>query len=174
MTKVDCGTSTNGGPVGHSYTQCQVPFAHLALCARCGDVILIAGNTIELTDTQGDEVKIHGQVPIATREVRQPHVFWLRDEKNNPVACVASEVGWLTKNLRFAVATHNPADQFSWSAGRELALERLRGSTDWLTGSHRPKQRLLMRLVKGRYSNRVRSAALYRLRESLRREGERD
>jgi hypothetical protein len=48
--------------------------------------------------------------------------YWLRDEKKNPVACIASR----KQNgiVEFTVAAHNPIDKFNKRLGREIAVGR--------------------------------------------------
>ncbi len=60
---------------------------------------------------------------LVKNEVRY---FWLRDEKNRPVACIASEKDGMT--VRLALAIHNPKDKFDKKMGRAVALARLRGN----------------------------------------------
>jgi hypothetical protein len=67
-------------------------------------------------------------------------IFYLRNENNVPIACVASERGWdekigldaglvdilSTETINFAVSTRNPLDELSKKLGRHIATERLR------------------------------------------------
>lgn len=54
----------------------------------------------------------------------KPHIFWLRDADKRPVACVAS-IRYDSGDVKFAVATHNPHDQFNKVLGRNKAIGRL-------------------------------------------------
>lgn len=73
-------------------------------------------------------------VQIADRSLllpRDPHVFFLRDGQNFPVACVASKVmedgPWAQGTIRFAVSVCNPLDRkvYDPKKARKIALGRL-------------------------------------------------
>ena len=51
-------------------------------------------------------------------------IFYLRDETNFPTACVATEKED-DGQIRFAVSTWNPVDEFSRSMARRIAIGRL-------------------------------------------------
>lgn len=53
--------------------------------------------------------------------------YWLRDERNNPVAVIASdeEDGVGGKIVRFSLAIFNPKDDFDKARGRAVAEGRL-------------------------------------------------
>lgn len=98
-------------------------------------------------------------------------LFWLRDEKKFPVACVASTV----KDGRIVVAlsVHNPADAFNKLRGRQIALARLEkfhatntevevGTHTFAVSNNQPApKRVIMSLVhlKQSFPVRVREAA---------------
>jgi len=96
--------------------------------------------------------------------------FWLRDEHNNPVACVATKLG--TEGIAFAVAIPNPKDRFDRTRGREIAVGRLEHGKPKMctleTGVH-PKQQVYALIAKDtNLSQRIRKAAQFRLQETQR------
>jgi hypothetical protein len=73
-------------------------------------------------------------------------IFYLRDERKFPVACVASELLDGGKTVRFAVATHNPADRFDRVRAREVAAGRLHKSKN-IAEIARPEVRIKAAVV---------------------------
>lgn len=54
-------------------------------------------------------------------------LYWLRDYRNNPVACIASKLVKENDTVsgKFSLSIQNPADKFSKVFGRKIALDRL-------------------------------------------------
>lgn len=59
--------------------------------------------------------------------------FYLRDENNNPIGCLASQLNEAKDTISFAVSVCNPLDQFKKQQAKEIAAGRLvLGSNDWI------------------------------------------
>ena len=52
-------------------------------------------------------------------------LIYVRDEKNNPIGCVAIQKSKLNKWVKYAASMANPNDKFDKEIGRLLALGRL-------------------------------------------------
>lgn len=51
--------------------------------------------------------------------------FYLRDENNNPIGCLASQLNEAKDTISFAVSVCNPLDQFKKQQAKEIAAGRL-------------------------------------------------
>jgi hypothetical protein len=95
--------------------------------------------------------------------------FWIRDPKNNPVACLATFRDYQTvpNTLLYAVSTYNPIDQFNRKMGRDIAVGRLKSkhcSVIHLKPGENIKREVLYQIMSdASLPHRIRNAAGYRL-----------
>jgi hypothetical protein len=106
---------------------------------------------------------------MGKRDIRY---FWLRDETNRPLACIASDKD--EETLHFSLAIHNLKDKFNKQLGKSVALARLQGNgharfTSSFPVSQNIKKELLTRIATGNGFGKdvipesVRNAAQFRL-----------
>lgn len=55
--------------------------------------------------------------------------FWLRDEKNNPIGCVASIK--VDNSVKWSYSALNPKDKWNWTSALKIAEQRLNGETPY-------------------------------------------
>lgn len=98
-------------------------------------------------------------------------VFFLRDHRKFPVACVASELvagpSADTKSVVFSMAIHNPSDKYDRHLGKAKAIGRLKGHQYVSAICFQPKSvrvDVLTAIIHNKtLPARVRAAAKYRL-----------
>jgi hypothetical protein len=63
-----------------------------------------------------------------SKNKNEPRWFYLRDENNHPVGCVASKIekdNTGTELVKVSISIQNPKDNWNKELGRHIALERL-------------------------------------------------
>lgn len=94
-------------------------------------------------------------------------VFFLRDAKKFPVACVASRLNATKALVEFTISVRNPLDEFNRQRGRKIAEDRLTLNKGLHWVGFRPKQakKDVLTLIASMTTLpvRVREAAKYQL-----------
>lgn len=91
--------------------------------------------------------------------------FYLRDENNNPIGCLASQLDKAEDTVSFAVSVCNPLDQFKKQQAKELAAGRLATGKGWTflsKGKEGKVKQYIMEKIADRenpYPQRVRESA---------------
>jgi hypothetical protein len=89
--------------------------------------------------------------------------FYLRDENNHPVGCLASNLNKSTDTIEYAVSVCNPLDQFHKKQAKELAAGRIAmGDCDSIAVSPIKgctKKYIMELILEGSYPQRARDAA---------------
>ena len=85
--------------------------------------------------------------------------FWLRDERRNPVACVAIKL--VDSGINYALAIPNPLDRFDKARGREIAVARVeKGRVGFIYNPSRLKRSVMLAIAGEKaLPSRVRRAA---------------